>query len=137
MRRIRQRHKSSCGPTCLAMVLGISYNKALEITHPNHIKGKSYSTTFEDIEKVLKLNKVNYIVKHPNKLPKYKKEKAIIYIARKRVLTKGPYVGMLAGHWIVWNPENQEYLDSCNKKHNNYYKSAFKRGTRTVFVIKG
>ena len=136
MKSIKQRHNSSCGPTCLAMILGVSYEKALKIAHPNHKKGKSYSTLYDRIAKVLDKYNIEYEIKHPRNLPMYKNEKAIIYIGRKHVLTKGPYAGMFMGHWIVWDPEKQEFLDPGTKRHLNYYKAAYLRGIKLVFKIK-
>jgi ABC-type bacteriocin/lantibiotic exporter with double-glycine peptidase domain len=42
---VHQKHILGCFPACLAMVLGKTYNEALEIVHPNRKKYSRCSTT--------------------------------------------------------------------------------------------
>lgn len=127
MKLIKQRHATSCGPTCVAMVLNIPYSKALKLIHPKHTKHTQYATPWYKISSLLKRKKINFEIKYPSKIPRYKRYKAIISV-------QWTYGGR---HWVVWDPDSQSILDPGGQiLHGNKYQHAFKRGCKRVIVIK-
>lgn len=109
MKRIKQRHRTSCGVACFAMVTGISYNKSIKKVFPRR---KPYSllatNAFKLVKALLKLGfKVNYYDYDQDKLNINDiKNKAILIIKAE----EGD------GHAVVWDPESKRILDPYRKR---------------------
>jgi len=148
MRHILQRHWDGCGIAALAMVLDKTYNEVLEIVHPDREPRGSCSTETKEIYETLKAQNVKFRITHPNELPLFPSNDAIVYIAWRWRLPWGLY----GGHWIVWDHKRQRYLDpgSCwenrsghrvyfrtapTSRQLNRFRTAFARGHRTCFMI--
>lgn len=147
MRHILQRHADGCGVAALAMVLGKTYAEALEIAHPDREPRGSCSTDARDIYETLSNQNVKFKIKHPQELPFFPHNDAIVYIEWRWRLVWG----VRAGHWVVWDHKRWQYLDpgSCweNRSGHRVYSRrngmqwrrrfgrAFGRGHRTCFVI--
>lgn len=50
---MKQRHKLGCGSASLAMIMGITYETALSLVHPNRVKYKRVSTSRDRLVEVL------------------------------------------------------------------------------------
>lgn len=118
MRYLKQRYKSDCFPTCLAMVANISYKEALKIVHPNRKKWKSYGTNLIFKLKALKKLGIDYNLKlHTQKLCNIPN----LSIIRIQWKTGNKYY-----HVVVWDPINKKIYDPAHKKslpHSLYEKN--------------
>lgn len=103
MRRLTQYYESDCFPTCIAMVAGITYRRAIELVHPNHIKGEDYST--EDWQARAVLESLGFrIIKRRGRLRNFSSIKRPAIIAIQLKCEK-------EGHVLVWDPERQRLLE--------------------------
>jgi hypothetical protein len=103
MRRITQRCESDCFPTCLAMVAGISLRRAIEVIHPNHIKGQDYSTLDWQGRRALRHFGFR-IIKRRRRVRAFSSITRPAIIAIKLKCEKD-------GHVLVWDPEKQKLLE--------------------------
>lgn len=74
IKRVQQKHKTGCGPACIAMVCGLTYNQAVKLTHPNRKPKTKLFTSTKRLCKVLEKKNINYkiLLKRTN-LSKIKK----------------------------------------------------------------
>jgi ABC-type bacteriocin/lantibiotic exporter with double-glycine peptidase domain len=103
MRRINQRCESDCFPACIAMVAGISLRRAIELVHPNHVKGQDYST--EDWQGRAALEALGFRVSR-----KYKRVEDFSSLMRPAIVA----IQLKCekdGHVLVWDPESQKLLE--------------------------
>jgi len=116
MKRISQRYRTDCFPTCIAMISGMSHKKALKFVHPRGkirrhpvTNRKSYYGS-SLIHKVFAIAKLGYDInlhsKKPRSFAKFRNP-TLIQIKWK---TDGSY------HAIVWDPETKKILDPGYKK---------------------
>jgi ABC-type bacteriocin/lantibiotic exporter with double-glycine peptidase domain len=107
MKRIKQRHRTSCGIACFAMVTGISYNKSIKKVFPRR---KPYSLlTTNALKLVTALLKLKFEVDY------YDNDKHNIFdIKNKAILIIKAVEG--DGHAVVWDPESKRILDPDRKK---------------------
>ena len=122
MKRIKQRHRTSCGVACFAMITGASYNKSIKKVFPRR-KPYSLLTTnaLRLVKALLKFGlKVNYYDYN---------EHNILDIKNKSILIIKALEG--DGHAVVWDPESKRILDPDRKRPLNI-KSYNKR---LIFII--
>lgn len=114
-----QRHRTGCAVASLAMLLDISYNKAMQVLHP---KRKQYQRVTGDIWKIskaLKYLKKNFTV-HSNlgTLFGNVNNKVDIKSLKNPALLCLYTVDIVKGnHAVVWDPETQKVLDPGRKKN--------------------
>ena len=53
MKPIKQQHETGCGIAAIAMIAGVSYQKALEITHPNYLRRKQQFINWKQLRNSL------------------------------------------------------------------------------------
>ena len=107
MKRIKQRHRTSCGVACFAMVTGISYNKSIKKVFPRR---KPYSLLTTNALKLIKaLFKIGLEVNY------YDNDNHNIYdLKNKTILIIKGKKGY--GHAIVWDPVSKRILDPDRKR---------------------
>ena len=114
MRHLRQRYRSDCFPTCVAMIAGLSHEKALKAVHPKHKKGERYSTSIFQGAAALKRLKLRF---KPSFAPMFDdvklsdiKHVAIIKI-NWRSQERWRKNKKRFGHVVVWDPKTQMIYD--------------------------
>lgn len=60
MQHIKQRFGTYCFPTCIAMIAGISHEKAIKVVHPRRKKHSNYATNVIQGSKALNKLKILY-----------------------------------------------------------------------------
>lgn len=106
MKRIKQRHRTSCGVACFAMVTGISYNKSIKKVHPRRKPGSFLTTN------ALKLIKALWRTGH--ELDYYDNDEYDIRDINNKailIIRQESY-----GHAVVWCPESKRILDPSRTK---------------------
>jgi ABC-type bacteriocin/lantibiotic exporter with double-glycine peptidase domain len=103
MKSIKQKHKSDCFPTCIAMVSGISHRRALKLCHPRHKKRQPYYTSIPCAIGVLE--RLGFNIK-THKKPRFKKLADI-----KRLAIIEIRVGEDDSHVVVWDPQTKKIHD--------------------------
>ena len=53
MKLVKQKHVNGCGVACIAMVAGITYDKALPCVHPDRLKRGDATTSVEKVRRSL------------------------------------------------------------------------------------
>ncbi|HEB46924.1 MAG TPA: hypothetical protein ENI22_00455 [Candidatus Pacearchaeota archaeon] len=97
---ITQEHPMGCGVACVASLLGISYEKALNLFNKDHTSTKGYY--LKDIILALKKKKLNYQdSKVTNNAKKYLKiPGSIIFIRRSKKYPAGHYLLKTKEGWM-------------------------------------
>jgi len=104
MRHIYQRFESDCYPTCIAMVAGLSHKKALDIVHPQHMRGRDYATS--DERAILTLRNLGFNVrdKRTTSINSFSDIKNLAIVAVHFKCEE-------FAHVVVWDPVKQKILD--------------------------
>lgn len=106
MQHIKQRFRTDCFPTCIAMIAGITHEKAIKIVHPRRKRGSRYGTNLITGCKALKKLKIrhNWFMPWGEKVKlKDIKNPAIICVKFPEHTTYS--------HVVVWDPNNNKILD--------------------------
>jgi len=107
MEYIKQRFRTDCFPTCIAMIAGITHEKAIKIVHPRRKKGSRYGTNLITGCNALKKLKIrhNWFMPWGEKVKlKNIKNPAIVCV-------KFPDSATLYTHVVVWDPVRNKVLD--------------------------
>jgi|ERR1700722_1356439 len=107
MRLLTQYYESDCFPTCVAMVAGIPYRRAIDLVHPNHIKGQDYSTDELRAREVLE-NLGFRVIRRRNRLHSFSAITRPAIVAIKLKCEND-------GHVLVWDPARQRLLEPYKK----------------------
>lgn len=113
MKRVQQKHRLGCFNACIAMITGLSYEKALKLVHPKRRKGEYTETHLPEV--VVALIKINADYKLTfDKNIKNIKNPAIVIVKWKNG----------SSHAVVWDPELKKILDPWKpiSKLNDYKK---------------
>lgn len=130
---VQQKHIDGCGPAALATVLGISYDAALKIVHPNRKPREPANTWPYKLQIAMRRARLHYTKRTLRKWSRLKYD-AIVSIQWKS--------GMR--HWVVWSADQNKFLDPCSertlKKYGKYdgyrtYINAFNRGRKLLYAI--
>jgi ABC-type bacteriocin/lantibiotic exporter with double-glycine peptidase domain len=101
MKYIKQRHTNGCGVAALAMVTGISYDRALKLIDPKRKSGTKYpGTSLEQALKTFTKMGIKYQIHFDTKLKDIKNN---AYVSAS--LPCG------CRHAVVWDAENKKILD--------------------------
>lgn len=104
MRTLRQRHKSDCFPTCLAMIMGISWKEAVKLTNPRRKKYEGYQT-----------NVVNQMYPLLLELGFEPIRKNSLYsLPDSAIVLLAPTEGIF--HTVIWDYEDQRIIDPQRPK---------------------
>ena len=103
-----QKHVDGCVIACFAMVMGVSYDKALKAVHPKRKKGKKIDgIPFVNLIKILNKLHIHIAV--------YPFSRNILKIQRPAILLMNQQ-GCDWSHVVVWDPESKKILDPDRKK---------------------
>lgn len=108
--RVQQKHRTSCVPACVAMLAGISYERALALVHPKREKGQLYLSRMQDACSAFKRLGIKHrlrCVMPPYDLSKIKHPAMLKLHGR-------PYFPCT--HAVVWDPCRQRILDPWGPK---------------------
>lgn len=104
MRRINQRYRSDCFPTCIAMIAGISHSEAIKLVHPFRFKGTDYGT--HDDRGMAALRRLGF---------KVRKRKNINFTTLNQVaivcISFHDLKNIKQYHVVVWDPIDKKILD--------------------------
>jgi ABC-type bacteriocin/lantibiotic exporter with double-glycine peptidase domain len=106
MKKIKQRHRTSCGIACFAMVTGISYNKSIKKVFPRR---KPYSLLTTNALMLIKA-----LLKLKLDVNCYDSERNIYDIKYKAILIIKAKKG--DGHAVAWDPKLKRILDPDRKR---------------------
>jgi hypothetical protein len=130
---VQQKHIDGCGPAALATVLGISYDAALKIVHPNRKPRGPANTWPYKLQIAMRRAKLRYMKRTLRKWSPPKHD-AIVNIQWPSGLR----------HWVVWSADQNKFLDPASerrhKKYGKYYSNrkyinAFNRGRKLLYTI--
>lgn len=120
MRKIRQRHRSGCTVASLAILLGISYNKALNILYPDHQPYQRIPGDLDKIVEAFKRAKVKTIF-HMNfsKLFLGSNDNVVEIKSFKNPALLCIYQQDFSkfNHAVVWDPITKKVLDPGRKRN--------------------
>lgn len=107
MKKINQKNSSDCGICCVAMVLDISYNEAMELLKP-HMNDENYSLDFNKLEDCLIEN--GCAIKISEGAPNSKAKNGILEIK----LSNENF------HYVVWDSKTKSIIDPQEVKAENF-----------------
>lgn len=105
MRRIKQRHITGCGPASLAMLTGISYQKALKLMLPDRQFGECACTNIFDNLRAFEDLELNVKVSLKKTSLRQLKQNAIIIVEMPQKKDHA------LQHAVVWDHEKKEVVD--------------------------
>lgn len=106
MRQVKQRHKTGCGPASLAMLTGISYQKALKLMLPKRRPRECACTGIHDMLRAIEKLGLKCDVSFKKvKLDSLKKDAMLI--------VSNPRHGKLhtGSHALVWDSKQKRIID--------------------------
>lgn len=139
IRRVKQRHAMSCGPACIAMVTGLSYDKVLDFMHPpgrRTKKGNKLNLATDSAKMLKSLRKLGFKAKASTRTSTKRLRHLTIINIRWAGKEDVSSEGVFRRHWVVWDPWQKRFLDPYYKTLSNaIYEKAFKRGSRIVITV--
>lgn len=99
MKALRQRYKSDCFPTCLAMMMEISWKAAVKLIHPRRKKYQGYETNIA--------NKMYPLLKELGFEPI--KKDSLYSLPDSAIVLLSSVEGIF--HTVVWDYEEQRIID--------------------------
>jgi len=110
MKILKQRYRTDCVPTCIAMITDVSHRKAMEATHPFHFKGMDWRT--DDHEAVHALKRLGWRAKTSliTLLTKIKRPALIMVEGKVSFRISGTLFDS-EDHCFAWNPKTRELID--------------------------
>ena len=133
MKAVQQKHIDGCGPAALATVLGISYDAALKIVHPNRKPREPANTWPYKLQAAMRRAKLHY-------------EKRILRKWSPPKCNAIVNIQWLSGerHWVVWSAGQKTFLDPVSERvlqelgryySKRKYINAFNRGRGLLYKL--
>lgn len=122
MRRLFQRYRTDCFPTCIAMVADISHREAIQLVHPIRLKGWDYATSDRRGVQVLRFLGFKVRKRYIKDFTKLK-QVAILQLTHES-----------GEHVVVWDPLYKRVLEPARNSRYLPF-SWYKKRINHVFII--
>jgi ABC-type bacteriocin/lantibiotic exporter with double-glycine peptidase domain len=105
MRYIKQKHITGCGVAAVAMLTGVSYDKALKVVRPDRKPGDCACTSLKDMISGIETLGHKAQLSYKNTKLRGSKQNAMIIVSNPSRSPHAPF------HVVVWDAEKQQILD--------------------------
>lgn len=137
MKWVRQKHRTGCGPACLAMIAGVSYEQALRFVHPRRRKGSTVATSVAKLVRGIRRAGLFWHIEQSLSFAAVVKLREPAVVAIRWAPSRGD-----KRHWIVWDPVAKRFSDPLTMKsrppqsyRKAYERSAFARAFSPYMVV--